>query len=102
MVFWFNNLSEDTRKSILETCKTAVLEERRSTITNTTKDDIVRLLHLNRYPDAMVHRSDTKNVLTRAQLDARNSVIDDARVRSESWECLANIFNDYVHFRIGW
>jgi len=54
VVLWFKNLSEDTRKQVLDSCRKQVLEAKKPP-TNTTKDDIVRLLHLYRHPEAIIH-----------------------------------------------
>jgi len=98
VVCWFKNLPEITQKSLIQQGKTTVLEERRYTFNNTTKDDIVRLIHLNRHPDTIIHWSRTKSILTRQQLDSRNSLSRNAREPANPWEALAVIYNDYVNF----
>jgi len=98
VVLWFENLSEDTKGSILEQCKAASSDDNKGEVTRTTKDDIARLLHLNRHPAAMVHWTNTQLIMNRQQLDSRNSNIPEAREVANPWECLANIFNDYVNF----
>jgi hypothetical protein len=51
-----------------------VAEETSATASNTTKDDVARLIHLFKEPCAQVHWSNHFGVLNRAQLDARRSV----------------------------
>jgi len=96
VVTWFKNLNEDTRKQVLDSCRRQVVEQRKS-LSNTTKDDIVRLFHLNRHPEAIIHWSHIKGILTRQQLDARNSDSDAAEA-ANPWDALATIFNDYKNF----
>jgi hypothetical protein len=64
----------------------------------TTKDDIVRLIHLFKEPMAQRHWSNLYSVLSRPELDARKS----SREYSESsnpLEFLAELFNDYDRFQ---
>ena len=64
----------------------------------TSKDDIVRLLHLFKEPRAQRHWTNLYSVLSRPELDARKS----GREYSESanpLEFLAEIFNDYNSFQ---
>jgi hypothetical protein len=74
-----------------------VAGETSAATSNTTKDDIARLIHLFKEPSAQVHWSNHFGVLNRAQLDARRS----AGAVSEAANplgCLAAIFNDYDSF----
>ena len=60
----------------------------------TTKDDIVRLLHLFKEPTAQWHWTNLYGILNRAELDARKagSVYSEA---ANPLNNLAEIFNDY-------
>jgi hypothetical protein len=63
----------------------------------TSKDDIVRLLHLFKEPRAQRHWTNLYSILSRPELDARKS----SREYSESanpLEFLAEIYNDYDNF----
>jgi hypothetical protein len=73
-------------------------KEETAAAVQTTKDDIVRLLHLFKEPRAQRHWTNLYSVLSRPELDARKS----GREYSESanpLEFLAEIFNDYDTFQ---
>ena len=65
--------------------------------TNTTKDDIARLIHLFKEPGAQVHWTKHFGSLTRAELDARKS--DFSSDAANATDCLASMFNDYHSFK---
>jgi hypothetical protein len=73
-------------------------EEAASSATQTTKDDIARLIHLFKYPDAQVHWLNHYGVLNRIQLDSRCTAgpTSDA---ANPLSCLAEIYNDYEQFQ---
>ena len=64
----------------------------------TTKDDIVRLLHLFKEPMAQRHWTDLYSVLSRPDLDARKSGGEYA-VAANPLASLAEIFNNYEDFQ---
>jgi len=70
----------------------------------TTKDDIARLLHLFKYPDAIIHWSALSRSFTRRELDSRHSKAPSAnsartmQEAADSYGELATIFNDYDNF----
>jgi hypothetical protein len=63
-----------------------------------TKDDIVRLIHLYKEPQAQKHWSNLRRVMTRAELDSRKASAVYNEVASPL-TYLAEIFNDYESFR---
>jgi hypothetical protein len=63
----------------------------------TTKDDIVRLMHLFEEPRAQRHWSNLYGVLKRAELDARKSNGEHSEA-ANPLDYLAEIFNDYETF----
>jgi len=64
----------------------------------TTKDDIIRLIHLYKEPQAQKHWSNLRRVMTRAELDSRKASAVYNEVASPL-TYLAEIFNDYESFR---
>ena len=65
---------------------------------HTTKDDIIRLMHLFKEPVAQRHWSNLYGVLKRAELDARKSHGEHSEI-ANPLDCLAELFNDYENFR---
>jgi len=64
----------------------------------TTKDDIVRLIHLYKEPSAQKHWCNLRRIMSRAELDSRKA----SAVYNETASpltYLAEIFNDYEDFR---
>jgi hypothetical protein len=66
--------------------------------TQSTKDDIVRLIHLFKEPVAQRHWTDLYSVLSRLELDARKSGGEYA-IAANPLAALAEIFNDYDRFQ---
>ncbi len=65
---------------------------------HTTKDDIVRLLHLFKEPRAQRHWTNLHGVMNRAELDSRKAPAVYAEALNPLCH-LAEIFNDYDGFR---
>jgi hypothetical protein len=63
----------------------------------TTKDDIVWLMHLFKEPRAQRHWSNLYGVLKQAELDARKSNGEHSEA-TNPLDYLAEIFNDYENF----
>jgi hypothetical protein len=85
---------------IEEAVNDATLAEQTNTTQNTqtTKDDIARLIHLYKEPSAQMHWCNLRCVMSRAELDSRKAagVYNEA---SNPLTYLAEIFYDYDDFR---
>ncbi len=63
----------------------------------TTKNDIIRLVHLFKEPAAQRHWSDLNRILKRSELDARKTNGEYSEA-ANPLPCLAELFNDYHSF----
>jgi hypothetical protein len=87
--------------SIIDTARIAndeMLQNAATVSTQSTKDDIVRLIHLFKEPVAQRHWTDLYSVLSRPELDARKSGGEYA-IAANPLAALAEIFNDYDRFQ---
>ena len=87
-------------ESVLHDAAAATIstQQREACATNqTTKDDIVRLMHLFKEPMAQRHWSNLFGVLKRAELDARKSNGQHSEA-ANPLDSLPEIYNDYKNF----
>jgi len=93
VLFFSEQLVEEAISDALEAAQTTTVRN-----TQTTKDDIVRLIHLFKEPSAQKHWCNLRRVMSRAELDARKA----SAVYNEACNpltYLAEIYNDYDDFR---
>jgi len=93
-VSYFRSLSEDLQEQVIADAQQAVELPQN---TQTTKDDIARLLHLFKEPLAQRHWTNLHRILTRAELDARKATGAYAEA-ANPLSYLAEIFNNYDEF----
>jgi hypothetical protein len=93
LVLW-NGFSDDYRTKIETMVK--ALDNPVEANLNTTKNDLIRLLHLREWPGAIAIWTRALGPMTRLALDANGSRVnedDDNVVRMAPWEEIAGIFN---------
>jgi len=96
LIFFFTSSTEQIiEESVNESMQLTQMTAMRNT--QTTKDDIVRLIHLFKEPAAQKHWCNLRRVMSRAELDSRkaSTVYNEA---SNPLTYLAEIFNDYEDF----
>jgi len=93
---FFSSISEHILREARATTAAATQNDAAAN-SHTTKDDIIRLMHLFIEPAAQRPRTNVNGVLKRAELDARksNGELSEA---ANPFDCLAEIFNDYDNF----
>jgi hypothetical protein len=97
---YFHSLPEEGQEQIMEEAVNDSLQSAQAATTKntqTTKDDIIWLIHLFKVPSAQKHWCNLHRIMSRAELDSRKAaaVYNEA---SNPLTYLAEIYNDYEGF----